>query len=231
MTLNVIPLSMEIESVSVFKTHVLSVILALVFVISIAKWILPAILSFLSKKEEKRFLEVEAEKEILKESIKRLVERQQIMNEAIVEGLTNVNKSMIEIKNLISKNLKTIIKTVVFLAALTGSACDSDTVTVYKFKKPEVAQKIDAGNSYEVSKDKEKNIPNIMPPAKDDKDSFIKTKTCSPACVPPKSECNDRTGKCEGSASTSSIDFMEVRRHGTFDPFTETYEVLVEGRK
>jgi hypothetical protein len=229
--INSIPIGIDIESVAVIRTHVLSIIFAIILSILVAKWILPTVFSYLTKKDDKRLEKVEAENDVLKQSLIRLADHQNSMNVAIIDGLNNMNKSMIEIRNLLSKNIKSISKAVMIIVLMfLLSGCDSDTITVYRFKKPQnvVTQKLEP--SFEVDSSPKKEIkPDKLQVPSDDKP--IKVKSCVPACSPPKSKCNNDTGECEGKAAQiSSFEYTEIDRYGTFDPTTETFELLLRNK-
>ena len=158
--------SLDVESVSVFKTHLISLLLIFISIAAIIKWVLPKLLEVYKQKLDIESKKLDAEKEIIKTTLIRWSESQEKVNTAIVTQLDYLKNNMSEIKEFIRFTTKISSMLILFIFG-----CDSDTITVYKFKQP----------VYEV--DKQLQV----------KEDF---KPCSEKC-PPGKECDTTTGKCK----------------------------------
>lgn len=165
--------SLDLESVSVIKTHMFSLCAILAVLVIFIKFVLPKILTVYEKKLDLEKDRLEAEKAVIKTTLIRWTDNQEKINTSILSQFDSINSSLNEIKEVIKLSLK-----LLFIVSLsTLVSCDSDTVTVYKFKSKDVVQE----KQYQVNSEDQKS--------------------CNPPCNPPKTSCNTKTGKCEGAAA------------------------------
>jgi len=208
-----LPSNLTVDSQVVLKTHILTIILAILIIIIVAKLILPQVLQYYKERANQ-------EKIMLQDGITRLVDGQDQMNVALITKLGIINENMNEIKNIFINSLKAaghVIGIFILTCMLTFSACDSDTITIYHYKQEQVKEV--------------KQLPDIKPSVQELKDlnpsDMIQVKTCNPRCTG-NTRCNSETGKCEGTTiqrKISAIELVSMDRVGKFDPRTETYEV------
>ena len=203
MTPTPVPLTvLDIDSVTVLKSHAFTLILVLLVLGIFIKWGLPQIISLLNKRLDIYKKDRDLENALLQDAIKRIIEGQEKMNNAIIQQLESLNISMKEMKELFINSLKTVIKILGIIVILSNVACDSDSITIYKFK--------------------EKTTPTIVTPDMPKGVEVLdEPKECNPACSPPKTKCNRKTGKCEGQSiqrsPTSDLNYL-VEKYGYVTP-------------
>jgi len=204
MTPTPVPLTvLDIDSVTILKSHAFTIFLVLLILGIFIKWGLPQIIKFFNGLIELRRKDLDAEKALLQDTIKRIIEGQEKMNTAIIKELESLNISMKEVKELFVNSLKAGLKIFGVLLVLSNLvACDSDTITVYKFK-PGI------------------QVPAPVPDMPRGIDVLNEPKECNPACSPPKTKCNTKTGKCEGQSlqrsPTSDLNYL-VEKYGFITP-------------
>ncbi len=213
-TLTNIPFGpLEVESVSVVKTHLLVVISIIVLSILVAKYILPTTINFLVKRDELKRKEADGEKHVLREGIMKLVENQEIIKRNILEELSCMNKNMVDLKNVFVGKSKTLSKIlIIVLISMLGIGCDSDTFTVYKIKKPTKPTTIEV---------------RVSPPDLNPTDAKpVLGGECIPKCTGNTSCVN---GRCSGTVITEpqrlgNLYYIEMDKTGTWDPKTQSEE-------
>jgi len=228
-----LPVHLNVDSVAVLKTHFITITLVIIILVLIGKLILPQVLNYYKT----RF---HMEKEILQNGITKLVDGQDKMNSALIHHLDRINTNMMEIKNLFVGSLKAtgkVLSAFILMLCLTFSACDSDTLVIYHIKQDLPKQEVKQGSQIEIKTPVKTDtkidepIPLVIPDTVKDKAMKpFKAKTCSPPCTG-NTYCNDQTGKCEGIASQnnqkplSALEFVMMDKVGTFDRYTETFEI------
>jgi hypothetical protein len=146
---------------------------SVIFVLGIfVKFVFPKLLAIYNKKLDMERERLAAEKNVIEATLVRWTESQEKINTVIATQFNSLNDSMSEIREVIKASLK-----IMFIVSLASFlSCDSDMITVYKFKSKEVLV--------------EKQLQVSDEP-----------KSCNPPCSPPKTSCNSKTGKCEGAAA------------------------------
>lgn len=199
-----VPLTvLDIDSVTVLKSHAFTIFLVLLILGIFIKWGLPQIIAFFNKKMELYRKDADVEKALLQDTIKRIIEGQEKMNTAIIKELESLNINMKEMKESFINSLKAGLKVLGVLLVLSNLvACDSDSITVYRFK--------------------EKPVPAVtVPDMPRGIEVLDEPKECNPSCSPPKTKCNRKTGKCEGQSlqrsPTSDLNYL-VEKYGYITP-------------
>lgn len=125
--------ALDIESISVIKTHLLSIFIIIVAFGMAWKFVLPKFLDLYKKKLEIENKKIDTEKEIIKTTLVRWSDSQEQVNAAIIKQLDSLNKNMADIKEFIKNTIKASPLLMLFIFG-----CDSDMLVVYKFKQPAI---------------------------------------------------------------------------------------------
>lgn len=212
MTPTPVPLgSLDVDSVTVLKSHLPTVFLILLIVIILAAFVIPKCVKAYNKKLEIEEKKMEAESKILQESLGKIVKAQENVNSALIERLESLERGLVDIKDIFVNSLKSGLHVIALFLLVSSVACDSDSITVYRFKPKEVVEQ------------PAPKVPDKVEVIVKPETSADEPKSCNPACSPPKSTCNTKTGKCEGKAYKYRPETSDL----TY--FTEKYGVIERG--
>lgn len=182
--------------------------LILLIIILIVAFVIPKCLKAYNKKLEIEEKRMEAETRILQGSLEKIVRAQENVNSALIDRLQALEKGLTDIKDIFLDSLKSGLHVFILFFLVSSIACDSDSITVYKFR------------AKDTTAIQEQKIPDKIEVIRPE--TGAEEKSCNPACSPPKSTCNTKTGKCEGKAykyrpETSDMTYF-TEKYGAISP-------------
>lgn len=208
--------ALDVDSVMVLKSHLFTLIIVLLVILTIVKWVLPKLIAAYNRKLDIEEQRLNSDSKLLQESFEKLVTGQEKLNVAIIDQFNNLNKSMTEMRDIFISSLKTGLEILVLFLVVNSSACDSDQITIYQFRPKEVRTEV---RTTQKAPDRVEVL--------DKETQADEPKSCPGGCNPPKTKCNTKNGKCEGSALQNRQNYTPETSDLNF--YTEKYGAIDKG--